>query len=436
MPGLILSAAAALLIGATMQPVTQWTFSPRGHDLDNNDNFTPDGRYVLFDARETIGPAIEHCSFIGMLDTHTREELPLYELTMFRVGAEAAPGVGAASFSPDGSNVIFIHGPLLEETAMRGPYAKPNRRGALVHRDRPGEIHWLDLRDVATDRDTLPGAHRGGTHRHEYSRNGRRIGFTYDDFLLPAYDRTVGYLEAHPDAPGGVSHWFAVLVPVVPKGTSKVGEIERAWGDSWVDAEGTMRAFIGSVREADGSLQQSLFVVDIPADLDITTADAGGPDRYPTSPLGITVRRVTHGWAEGVVRGSPDGSQIAYYGKDDNGKQQLFVVPADGSAPPRQVTDLPGEVVGIDGGLRWHPSGHWLAGISEGNIFTVSVREEDFGKIRWITEGGAWAKLAISPDGETFFFNGPDPRGEIDPNYRNYANLPYWQIFSTPFVRP
>jgi len=284
----------ALSLGAAaMPPVTQWTFSPRGHDLDNNDNFTPDGRYVVFDTRETIGPGIEHCTGIGMLDTATREELPLYEVHYFRTGAEAAPGIGAVSFSPDGESVIFIHGPLLEETAVRGPYAKPNRTGALVYRTRPGEVHWVDKRDVAADRDTTPGAHRGGTHRHEYSRDGSRIGFTYDDLLMPEYDRTVGWLEPHPRAPLGASHWFAILVPTVPKDTAQTGELERAWGDSWVDAAGTMRAFIGKVREADGTYQQSLFVARVPKEVDITTADAGGPGRYPKPPQGITVQRLT-----------------------------------------------------------------------------------------------------------------------------------------------
>jgi len=76
---------------------------------------------------------------------------------------------------------------------------------------------------------------------------------------------------------------------------------------------------------------------------------------------------------------------VAYYGKDAGGRQQLFVVPADGSAAPRQVTDLPSEVVGIDGGLRWHPSDDWLLGITAGDLFAVSVREEDFGAVRMLT---------------------------------------------------
>ena len=40
--------------------------------------------------------------------------------------------------------------------------------------DGAGEIRFLDCRDV-TSATTPPGAHRGGTHRHEYSVDGKRI---------------------------------------------------------------------------------------------------------------------------------------------------------------------------------------------------------------------------------------------------------------------
>ena len=92
--------------------------------------------------------------------------------------------------------------------------------------------------------------------------------------------------------------------------------------------------------------------------------------------------------------------------------------------------------MGIDGGLRWHPSGEALVAISGGNIFSVSLRDEDFGAVRFLTEGGDYAKLAVTPDGNMLFFCGPDPRGESDPAWRNYAGKPYWQLFSVPFAAP
>src|SRR6185295_17304561 len=91
----------------------------------------------------------------------------------FSTSELAAPGLGAVSFHPRQDKVAFIHGPPLELLPTRGPYAKTNRTGAEVRADGSQQLQWLDYRDVATDRDTLPGAHRGGTHSHQYSRSGQ-----------------------------------------------------------------------------------------------------------------------------------------------------------------------------------------------------------------------------------------------------------------------
>ena len=92
-----------------------------------------------------------------------------------------------------------------------------------------------------------------------------------------------------------ITHYFAVLVKPAKKGTSKPGEIEKANGDSWVDADGKMRAFIGQVRSENGvDYQNDLFVAEIPESVDITTAYSGDADRYPEPPKGIVVRRLTH----------------------------------------------------------------------------------------------------------------------------------------------
>jgi len=412
--------AAVAAEGETMSKPEQLTHAPHGHDLDNNDNFTPDGRYVVYDTRETIGPGIEHSTSIEMLDLETGDVTVLYDVGEHRTGANAAPGVGAVSFSPDGTEVAFIHGPPLDQLDARGPYAKTNRNGAMVRVAEPGVVHWLDYRDVATDRDTLPGAHRGGTHRHEYSRDGSRIGFTYDDHLVREHGRTIGYLEPHPDAPGGASHWFALLVRTVPEADAQPGDIVTALGDSWVDAEGTSRAFIGTIVEEEGGTQQSLFVADVPKSVDITTADAGGPDRYPSPPEGVTIRRLTYEWADGIVRGSYDGKRIAYYGKDDAGIRQLFVIDAD-ATDARQVTSLDQD---IEQSLRWHPSDEALLAISGGDVFMVSLKEADFGEVTWLTEGGDYSKLVIAPDGKSALFNGPGTGGA-----RNYADEPFLQIF-------
>ncbi len=419
----------------------QITFSPSGHDLDNNDNFSPDGKWLCYDTRETVGAGIQNGQVIGMVNIDTGEEVVLRQVPDSIIGLKGtepgpAPGIGAVSFNHARAEVVFIHGPPLSEVPERGPYDFHNRTGARVSIDEPGVRHWVDRRDIATDRDTTPGAHRGGTHRHEYSWNGNRIGFTYNDFLQKEYDRTVGYMEPHPDAPEGVSHYFALMVPVVPIGTSKPGEIEKANGDSWVGRDGRMRAFIGKVRNADGeSYEESLFVADVPLDVDITTADAGSATRFPTIPEGITIRRLTQTWAGGIVRGTWDGDRIAYFAKDANDKSQVFIIPSDGSSAPVQATTFP---EGAAGGLRWHSSGNSIVCFSNNGVATTCVMPGPlFSKTVFLTGQGAGtplSKLAISWDGTMLAFNRPVPTKLKDGTIaKNYLGQDFVQIFTLPF---
>ncbi len=432
----------------------QLTHAAQSHDLDSNDNFSPDGRYLCYDSRETVGPGIEHGQTIEVLDLETERCIIVYKPEEIVHGDAPAPGVGAVSFSPAAMEMAFIHGPLVAETPERGAYARSNRNGARVMLD--GEVverdglfyllkdgrynfSWLDKRDAARDRDTLPGAHRGGTHRHEYCRTGTRIGFTYDDHLLPQYDRTVGYMEAHPQAPAPASHYFAVLVPVALRDQARPGEIEKAYGDSWVDAAGLMRAFIGKVRNPDGeSYEESLFVVDIPAAVRIDTADSGGPNRYPSPPAGTRIRRLTHDWAGGIVRGAPEGDRIAYYGKDDQGVMQLFIIPALGSDKhpseemrPIQATRLP---QGAESGLRWHPNGNALICISDGGLVVTCVKPgPDFGKSVFVTPHGDGADRhapVLSPSGDQIAYNRHVPVVDAQgAAAKNYAGKDFNHIF-------
>lgn len=421
----------------------QITTSAKNHELDNNDNFSPDGRFLCYDTRETVGPGIDNGQTIEMVEVATGIETLLYKPVASVIGARPAPGIGAVSFSPVENKVIFIHGPLVEELGERGPYSKPNRTGAIVPADGTGRVTWPDKRDIATDRDTLPGAHRGGTHRHEFTLDGRRIGFTYDDFLLPQYGRTIGYMEAHLKAPAPASHYFAILIPVAPKGASKPGELEQAAGDSWIGRHGTMRAFIGKVRNDDGeTYEESLFVVDVPLEVDITTADSGSPTRYPGPPKGLTVRRLTHTWAGGVVRGTPDGDRIAYFARADDGTTQVFVIPSDGSdrAPdpakrPVQVTHL---VKGAEGNLRWHPSGSSIFCLSENAIVSTCVEPgPDFGESVFLTakeDTPARYAIVISPDGKRIAYNKAVPARDAEGREaKNYAGLHFSQIFVVDF---
>jgi hypothetical protein len=418
----------------------QITFSAKNHELDtNNDNFSADGRFLCYDTRETFGPGIDRGRTIEKVEIASGRETVIYA-PPFSTGELAAPGLGAVSFHPREDKVAFIHGPPLELLATRGPYAKTNRNGAEVRADGSQQLQWLDYRDVATDRETLPGAHRGGTHSHQYSRAGRRVGCTYDDALLPQYERTVGYLEENPRAPGGVTHWFAVLVPVVPNGRAKPGEIERAAEDAWVDAAGTKRAFIGRVRNEDGeTFEQSLFVADVPLDVDITTADAGSARRYPRPPKGVSIRRLTHSFAAGTAYASPDGKRIAYFARDAQGATQVFVIPENGSdraknpqLRPVQLTHL--RNVGANS-LRWHPSGGALSVVSDGGIAVVCAKPGlNFGQAVFLTaahDGQARHEAVWSPTGGLLAFNKSVPTRDANGNPAfNYAGKDFTQIFT------
>jgi len=437
-----LGLAGGLIVAAAHAQERQITFSAKNHMLDNNDNFSVDGRFLCYDTREDIGPGIENSQSIEMVEIATGEETVLYAPRPTITGTQAAPGIGAVSFAPHENTVAFIHGPPVDEVENRGYYGKPNRNGASVSADGSQKLTWLDHRDVADHRDTLPGAHRGGTHRHEYSLDGSRIGFTYDDHLLPNYDRTIGYLEPHPDAPENATHRFALLVTVPRMGESKPGEIEKAYGDSWVGRGGTMRAFIGKVRNDDGeTYTESLFMVGVLKNVDITTADSGSSTRYPSPPAGVIIRRLTHTHAEGIVRGTPDGKRIAYYGNAPDGSRQIFVIPSTGSDRDPDEAKRPVQAThftqGAGPGLRWHPSGNTIACIADNQVAVTCVKPGPrFGETQYLTppDNAERSQLVWSPNGTKLAFNKPVPTNDQDGNHvRTYDGNDYSQIFTIDF---
>jgi hypothetical protein len=219
-------------------------------------------------------------------------------------------------------------------------------------------------------------------------------------------------MEEHPGAPQGYTHYFAILLRPTKEGESKPGEIEKAYGDSWVDSLGSKRAFIGKVRAANGiDYENSLFVAEIPESTIITTADSGDADRYPKPPKGIIIRRLTHSMTDdGIVRGSHDGKRIAYLSNDDNGIKQVFVIPVDGSDKAEDATKRPVQVTHFSndaGYVRWHPSDDWLFSISEGKVYSSYVGSSgEMGKSILLTPADLDREaLVVSPDGKLLAYN-------------------------------
>lgn len=433
--------ASLFCLAADTPSEWQLTFSPIAKNLDNNDNFSRDNRFLVYDTRDTFGTGIGNSTSIMKVSISTGLENYLY-LPESVYGAQSAPGLGAASWGSTTDDIAFIHGPLLKDTPQLGFYGATNRKGGVVTGDGAGDIRFLDCRDVTNDI-TIPGAHRGGSHRHEFSADGKRIGFTYDDQLLTAYGRNIGFMLPHEKAPCGASHYAALLISLVPPAQSKTGDLERAADDSWVGAKALMRAFIGNVKEADGTVMSSLFIIDIPENVDITTADSGTKTRYPAPPQGVTVRRLTSTPAAGIVRGSLDGTRVGYYANDTKGVRQVFIINSQGSDKHADPAMRPIQVTTLDtpstGGLRWHPSGNSIAVLSDNGVVAVCVKPGPlFGKATWLTPHGAALPapeaLVWSRDGKLLAFNRRvptyDSAGKL---IKDAGGNDFRQIFLTAF---
>lgn len=400
------------------------------HDLDNNDNFSPDGKWLVYDTRTDSG-GIAESSRIEKVNTGNGNKQILFEVKNNRIWG---PGAGAASYSPKENAIVFIHG--LAVSTKENPYQQWRRTGVIVYESNPGIPVFMDARDVFYP--FTPGALRGGTHRHEWSGDGKWIGFTYNDAVLKALEdatgkkrnlRTIGVSKriksviVNKNEENVSGEWFSVLVVrVVPAPSPGSDEISHAAGDSWVGTNGYVRrdgsrqiarAFIGTVKNKRGKEVDEVFIVDIPDDITqpgIYGPLEGTPDNFPMPPKGTEQRRLTftantqHPGCRGIVRSSPDGSSIAFIAKDKNGVEQVFLISPNGGEPA-QLTEHQSNVTGS---VRWHPDGKHVSYVWNGSIILCKVGPEPFTeRIIPLTNSGnpAPSNLVWSPDGKTIAYN-------------------------------
>ncbi len=400
------------------------------HDLDNNDNFSPDGKWLVYDTRTDDG-GIAESARIERVNIETGEKQVLFHIDG---NAKWGPGAGAVSYSPKENNVVFIHG--LSHSTQDNPYQQWRRTGVIINDAHPNVPIYMDARDVTPP--YTPGALRGGTHRHEWSGDGQWIGFTYNDAILKALEdstgqkrnlRTIGVskkirpvnVEKNDENVSG--EWFsALVVRVVSNPKPGSDEISHAASDSWVGLNGYVtptgnrqmaRAFLGTVKDRNGKDVPEVFVVDIPAD--ITQPGPLGPlegtdDDFPMPPKGATQRRLTftantpHPGCSGIVRASADGGQLAFVAKDAKGINQIFTISPNGGIT-RQLTECASD---ITGNLRWHPDGKHITYVYEGSIVLCETGDGAFKeRIQMLTEPSEAAptNLIWSADGKMLAFN-------------------------------
>lgn len=402
------------------------------HDLDNNDNFSPDDQWLVYDTRDPE-TGIGACSTIEKVNVETGETSTLFHIPDNHLWG---PGVGAVSYGHTKNAVIFIHG--LSNITEENPYRQWRRTGVIVEDSIPGVPVFMDARDVTFP--YTPGALRGGTHRHEWRRDGQWIGFTYNDAIMKALEdstgvkwnlRTIGVsrkicsVTVDRDSAGENvdGTWFSTLVVrVVPDPRPGSDEISHAASDSWVGAKGyqkpdgtwqTARAFLGKVRNNNGEDVEEVFVVDIPADIDVPGEFGpleGTKTTFPMPPKGTVQRRLTHTaetknpGCEGVVRSSADGRWIAFQARDENGIKQVFLIsPTGGSL--RQITQHDSDV---QSGVRWNPNGKEVCYVWENSIVICDIGEGDFqSRFRQLTRSAVPApgNLVWSHDGKLIAYN-------------------------------
>ncbi|WP_072764312.1 DUF3748 domain-containing protein [Arenibacter nanhaiticus] len=398
------------------------------HDLDNNDNFSPNDQWLVYDTRTTEG-GIGANATIEKINIETGEKVVLYHLSQNTV---YGLGVGAASYAHKHNQVIFIHG--LFNCNKNTPYEQWRRTGVIVKDNHPGTPIFMDARD--TNHPFTAGALRGGTHRHEWSADDRWIGFTYNDAVMKKLEdqtgihqnlRTIGVSKRHrPISPDNTkpgeqvsAEWFSVLVAQVtvnPRPGSD--DISNAAGDSWIGKSGykkpdgtrqMARGFIGTVKNNEGKDIDEVFVVNIPENIHIPGDNGpleGTETTMPSPPQGAYQQRLTYTAAtdfpgcQGIVRSAFDGSMLSFTAFDKNNIKQVFTISPLGGSPVQRTF----HASHVQGSVRWHPSKYRFCYVWQNALVSVHIEKNE---TLMLTRPGEYppTNLVWSHDGKKIAYN-------------------------------
>ncbi len=408
---------------AGFSPERQLTRGPGGRVLTNTGVWSPDGQWIVYDTREVDFDG----NSIRMVNVKTGEVREVYRS---KNGAHC----GVVTFHPREEKVVFILGP--ENPTPDWQYEMYHRQGLIVSTGGAsvGKTYNLDACDVTPP--FTPGALRGGSHVHVWDSAGDWVSFTYEDHVMaqfkeatPANDinlRNIGV--SVPGRPVKASkanvrnhdgeYFTALVTRTKANPTPGSDEIKKAFEEGWVGAHGYLHpdgtrqrralAFQGHLVTAKGQTIAEVFIVDLPEDL---TQPGDGPlagteTRLPSPPKGCVQRRLTFTADKkfpGIdgprhwLRSSPDGSQIAFLMKDDNGIVQLWTLSPNGGTP-RQVSR---NAWNIASAFTWSPDGKFLGHAMDRSICVTEVAT---GKTRRLT---ARADEATAPKSEACVFS-PD----------------------------
>ena len=287
-----------------------------------------------------------------------------------------------------------------------------------------------------------PGALRGGSHVHVWDPAGERVSFTYEDHVLAqgglnqrnigvsAPARPVAVPKTHARNCDG-SHFTVLVTRTTAAPRPGSDEIKKAFEEGWVGSRAL--AFQGHVVTGKGETISEVFIARFPDDL-TQPGDgplAGSETKMPSPPRGVIQRRLTftagrkYPGIQGPrhwLRGSPDGTRIAFLMKDDAGIAQLWTVSPDGG-PPAQLTHNPWPIASA---FSWSPDGRCIAHVMDNS---VCVTDADTGATKRLTPGSDDAgaprpeACVFSPDGTRIAFVRRVPSPDVPSNQIFVVNL-------------
>ncbi|MER2471617.1 DUF3748 domain-containing protein [Photorhabdus laumondii] len=405
----------------------QITLDNRSHQLTNINVWTPDSQWLAYDVRPN------GASFTGL----TIEKIHVQSgKTEIIYQAKEGAHVGVVTVSPtEPVRYAFIHGPECPDEQWH--YDFHHRRGVIVSEDSSGKAVTLDAMDITAP--YTPGALRGGSHVHVFSPDGSRLSFTYNDHVMhkldPALDlrniavavplKPVEPPKHHPREYDG-SYFSVVVSTTTFRPEPGSDDINRAYEECWVGQAGYRKedgkwqrwalAFIGDTISATGEKVPEVYLVDLPEqDADYAIAGEkplqGTETTLPAPPASVMQRRLTltsHKRWPGVVnnprhwlRASPNGEQIGFLMKDDNGIVQLWTISPNGGEL-RQITQ---SYCGIQSAFSWENSGQFVAFICDNSVMLCDVQNGQMQRLTKRTEKAPAAEaVVISPDSHHIAF--------------------------------
>jgi hypothetical protein len=305
---------------------------------------------------------------------------------------------------PSEEKIVFIQGPEYPNNAWS--YGPSRRSGALL---RIGQTfsEVLDARDMVEP--FTAGAHRGGSHVHQFSPQGDWISFTYEDEYLDSLarrgvaveknQRNIGiavpgyHVSVRPRHPRNQSAGYYSLLCTRTCDDPEPGsdQIQRAFEECWVGSNGYRQAdgtrqqralvFLGDVMLGNGRKSTELFIVDIPENVvayDQVYRARNSSLRKRLSPCPeIQQRRLTYlldGHEPGLQgtrfwpRSTPDGAHVFVLKKDQYGVVQFWRVRTSDGKNEQWTANAHD----ISSAFTVSSDGQWLAHVMNGEICVTS----------------------------------------------------------------